>query len=108
MNDAKPLKHGTEGRTMRLIDIDALYTEVLYDLDYDYVDAVRLSTIENAPIIDAMPVAHGNWIVPTVIGGRAFNIPHCSVCNGVPCGVNKDTKYCPNCGAKMDGCSDEE
>ena len=47
----------------------------------------------------------GEWITPTSIGGRAFNIPHCSACNGVPCGVDENTKFCPNCGAKMGGCA---
>lgn len=47
------------------------------------------------------PVRHGHWINPTVIDGRAFNIPHCSICNEVPCGVDEHTNYCPNCGAKM-------
>lgn len=46
----------------------------------------------------------GQWLRPTVIDGRSFDIPHCSVCSDVPC----DTKnYCPNCGAKMDGGNDD-
>lgn len=48
----------------------------------------------------------GKWITPTTIGGRAFNIPHCSVCGGVPCGVDENTRYCPNCGSKMKGGED--
>lgn len=67
-----------------------------------------ISSLKSVPTVDAEPVRHGHWIKPTVIDGRAFNIPHCSVCNEVPCGVDEHTKYCPNCGAKMDGCSDEE
>ena len=43
----------------------------------------------------------GEWIIPTVIGGRAFNIPHCSVCNGVPCGTDENTRFCAHCGAPM-------
>ena len=48
-------------------------------------------------------IKRGRWIIPTKIGIRSFNIPHCSVCDGVPCGVDSNTKYCPECGAKMDG-----
>ena len=59
--------------------------------------------ILEAPIADVTEVKHGQWIIPTKIGHRAFDIPHCSVCEGVPCGVDSNTKYCPNCGAKMDG-----
>ena len=47
--------------------------------------------------------SEGEGISPTIIGGRAFNVFHCSVCDGVPCGVDENTKYCPNCGAKMKG-----
>lgn len=43
----------------------------------------------------------GEWIKPTIIGGRAYNIPHCSACNGVPCGTDENTKFCANCGAPM-------
>lgn len=52
--------------------------------------------------------AEGEWITPTTINGRAFNVPHCSVCEGIPCGVDKNTKFCPNCGAKMQGAGDEQ
>ena len=43
----------------------------------------------------------GEWVFPTKIGGRSFNIPHCSVCGGVPCGVDENTKFCAHCGADM-------
>ena len=46
-------------------------------------------------------VWRGEWITPTIIGGRAFNIPHCSVCNGVPCGTDEHTRFCAHCGAPM-------
>lgn len=57
--------------------------------------------VKSAPAVDAEPVKYGHWVTPTVINGRGFNIPHCSVCNSVPCGVDEHTKYCPNCGTKM-------
>lgn len=57
---------------------------------------------------DVEEVKHGEWKTPTTIGGRAFNVPHCSVCNGIPCGVDENTKYCPHCGAKMDGKESED
>jgi len=43
----------------------------------------------------------GEWIFPTVVNGRSFNIPHCSICGGVPCGTDENTKFCANCGAPM-------
>lgn len=54
-------------------------------------------------VVDVEPVRRGRWVIPTKIGYRSFDIPHCSVCNGIPCGVDGNTNYCPNCGAKMDG-----
>ncbi|MGN0180416.1 MAG: hypothetical protein ACI4DY_13415 [Monoglobaceae bacterium] len=56
---------------------------------------------EKFPAADVAPVRHGRWIKPTKIDGRFFSIPHCSVCESVPCGVDENTKFCPNCGAKM-------
>ena len=44
-------------------------------------------------------VWRGEWIIPTIIGGKAYNIPHCSACNGVPCGTDEHTKFCAHCGA---------
>ena len=67
--------------------------------------------IKNLPkgiIADVAPVRHGRWINPTKIDGKFFSIPHCSACESVPCGVDENTKFCPNCGAKMDGSSNEE
>ena len=46
-------------------------------------------------------VWRGEWITPTIIGGRAYNIPHCSACNGVPCGTDEHTRFCAHCGAPM-------
>ena len=46
-------------------------------------------------------VWRGEWITPTIIGGRAYNIPHCSACNGVPCGTDEHTRFCAHCGVPM-------
>ena len=56
---------------------------------------------------DVKRVVYGHWIFPTKIGGRAWNIPHCSVCDGVPCGTDENTKYCAHCGAKMEGLNND-
>lgn len=62
-----------------------------------------VQALDDAPTADVVEVKRGEWKIPTTIGGRAFNVPHCSVCNGIPCGVDENTKYCPNCGAEMKG-----
>lgn len=46
-------------------------------------------------------VWRGEWVTPTIIGGRAYNIPHCSACNGVPCRTYEHTRFCAHCGAPM-------
>ena len=77
-------------------------------LDFNGVDAPEYTEAMNMAISALRPVSReqvervcGKWIIPTVIGGRAFNIPHCSVCNGVPCGTDENTKFCAHCGAPM-------
>lgn len=94
----------------RLIDADAL--KKLRD---DYIqgrikfDGDEYDLIDKCPTIEAEPVKHGRWLDHMVRDWR------CSEC-GEP--INKvrnvdgycyDDKpnYCPNCGAKMDGGSNE-
>lgn len=51
--------------------------------------------------IEVKEVIYSHWVMPTVVGGKLFNIPHCYHCGSVPCGVDKNIKFCPNCGAEM-------
>lgn len=62
-----------------------------------------LHWVVETPTEDAVPVVHAHWIIPTYIGSYRAEVPHCSACNGIPAGVDEKTKYCPHCGAKMDG-----
>lgn len=63
--------------------------------------AVPVDAIEAAPTIDAAPVVHGRWkygddvdLICSECGGDALSDWTCQqIC----------TKYCPHCGAKMDG-----
>ena len=53
------------------------------------------------PTVDAVPVVHGEWLLRHEGHGHYWE---CSVCHTNPCiYVTKDTKFCPSCGAKMDG-----
>ena len=77
-----------------------------------------VKTVESAPAVDAekvceqmglvkeamdmakaylRPVRHGRWIISS-----DGYYPYCWDCKARPKGGNM-TKYCPNCGAKMDG-----
>ena len=95
----------------RLIDADALVEKAyrhgehpsVDDLFAEGVDAVDVSDIDNAPTIEAEPVRHGYWMC-----GDYYDIGDvCSECDWdsliSPC----DYRYCPNCGAKMDGGADD-
>lgn len=58
--------------------------------------------IQDAPAVDVEPVRHGKWV----------NMCECSVCGrayGPRNAVHiQHYHYCPKCGAKMDGRTDDE
>lgn len=60
--------------------------------------------IKQAPTLDYAPVRHGEWILRHVGRGHYWE---CSECHTNSCiYVTEDTKFCPNCGALMDGKED--
>ena len=62
-------------------------------------DAIDM--IEDAPAADVAPVVNGEWLLRHEGYGHYWE---CSVCHTNPCiYVTEHTKFCPNCGAKMDG-----
>lgn len=62
------------------------------------IDAKRL--LAEMPAADVVPVVHGEWLLRHEGYGHYWE---CSSCHKNPCiYVTKDTRYCPNCGAKMD------
>jgi predicted RNA-binding Zn-ribbon protein involved in translation (DUF1610 family) len=56
--------------------------------------------LDDAPTVDAVSVVHGRW------KDKDGGIATCSVC-GDRWGVWSVMKYCPNCGARMDGKDDD-
>lgn len=52
--------------------------------------------LDSLPSIDAVPAKHGRW---QYIGGYGYK-HRCSEC--IMC-VERISKYCPHCGARMDG-----
>lgn len=53
---------------------------------------------------DVAPVVYGEWLLRHEGYGHYWE---CSVCHTNPCiYVTEHTKFCPNCGAKMDGGAD--
>lgn len=58
--------------------------------------------LESIPAADLEVVRHGRWIDSEEDGHLSI----CGVCN-YPVDRFYKTKYCPNCGAKMDGGADK-
>ena len=85
---------------MRLIDADALKKHYAWWED----DKQKLfdSIVDSQPTVDAVPVRHGKWIHEvryTIDSLHSYQQYRCSEC-GMTYITN--TKYCPNCGARMD------
>ena len=81
----------------RLIDAD----ELIYGLKTEFGQFAMkyiLAFIKAQPTVD--PVKHGHWIFVEDM----VSYIKCSECGDDICWVNtKRPKYCPHCGAKMDG-----
>ena len=74
----------------------------LYGALMQEVGAV-IGAIDEAPTADAVPVRHGRWSRHTLgsTGGYGTTVMHqCSECESMT--ISK-FRYCPNCGARMDG-----
>lgn len=60
-----------------------------------------LEYAKSLPAADVAPVVHGEWLLKHIGAGHYWE---CSICHTNPCiYVTQHTKFCPNCGAKMDG-----
>lgn len=90
---------------MRLIDADALLKK-LNEEKIPFNSDVN-SFIITAPTVDAAPVRHGKWIR---MGEPPMYIIECSECRQCYfCHDGQTTPtYCSNCGAKMEGGTDEK
>lgn len=68
-------------------------------------NSMILKAIDYAPSADIEPVRHGHWEADVCdrvsMSGKLENLIcyKCSVCRTL---VDQETKYCCNCGAKMD------
>jgi hypothetical protein len=72
------------------------------------VDKVRELCIKAENVVDAEPVRRGRWVTEwtgetMIVDGvkSELGIVRCSVCGGDQ--GKENYKYCPHCGAKMDG-----
>ena len=92
---------------MRLIDADALNLDYEVEMADDWKTAHEIANcVKYAPTIDAAPVKHGEWKYSENVYDESTWI--CSICkepwtliDGTP--QENGMKYCPSCGAKMEG-----
>lgn len=89
---------------MALIEREALLAEInKWTESVMYKDWVQ-SAIAYSPAIAAAPVVHGRWEFPVFTDEDNGLDPRvkCSECGGIEAAFAR-WKYCPNCGARMDG-----
>lgn len=89
---------------MRLIDADKIEGKSYYA--YPSIDhycmsrsVVDVADIDAAETVEAEPVRHGHWI--NAGHDEWSHYRKCSVCGKTFVNISK-TKYCSECGAKMD------
>lgn len=73
----------------------------------EYARMIVPNTIKNMPAADVAPVRHGRWIYHPDDLFPAESKQECSCCHEEEYLTLYNENYCPNCGAKMDGESDE-
>lgn len=79
---------------MRLIDADALLNSgfpTIYHTEFGE-EVINTDDIRNAPTVEERPT--GKWIEDS-------GVVACSHCRAI--WLYRKTKYCPNCGARMEG-----
>lgn len=97
---------------MRLIDADFFIEDIKTEIINLYLDGLKgtprsneelyqiIDRINEQPTVDAVPVVHGRWIFKeNMIRSPYAKNAYCSEClEEISC----CSRYCPNCGAKMD------
>lgn len=81
-------------------------------LDWEYGTAVSdcYKIVENVPALDVAPVVHARWIPswePLDLSDVYFRCSACHTNFNVGTEIDMEmAKYCPKCGARMDGETD--
>ena len=85
--------------------IDAVL-DVYYDTpDIDLSGEKFEAAIFKIPVVDVAPVRHGRWIGAPLCGNDNCKCSECGSWHNIHANLRGEImqKYCPNCGAKMDG-----
>lgn len=93
------------------IEREALYEKAYWHGEHpdvgnpfpDGVDAIDIKDVDAIPAADVAPVVHGYWEIVLGSNGKEYMVCTC-------CRVSQDLTgvftYCPSCGARMDGGSE--
>ena len=100
-------------KKLRLVIRNVKETAELFSNDdyrVGYISALSLveGLLADAPAVDAEPVRRGSWENVRNRTAKTY-LRSCSACGKECyfCGIGCSYKYCPNCGAKMDGGNEE-
>ena len=106
----------------RLIDADALISDLEYDVELDSrllddkglvglhreitqfdkdCKANTIAFLKDAPTVDAEPVRYGKWYELATYDGGEVDL-RCSNCGATVSGFVQDYKCCPYCEARME------
>ena len=98
----------------RLIDAEALLKKLSKMIDYceknQKVNGLTAlfqvgDAIMDCPTIEAKPVVHGRWLGAPLCGNDNCKCSECGSWHNIHVNLRGEItqKYCPSCGAKMDG-----
>ena len=70
--------------------------------------AKAICVLHDLPAADVAPVVHGRWIGAPLCGNDNCKCSECGSWNNIHANLRGEImqKYCPNCGARMDGDDD--
>lgn len=93
-------KRGKLEETDTYVDYNRSLSHIGYLERKEAIEIIIDLCIKKEPTVEVEPVKHGQWKRIESNGNQRYQ---CSKCNGV---VNYTSKFCPHCGARMDGDSE--
>lgn len=84
----------------RYIDAEKLIERSILTRTYKGDSCITVDDIDDCPTEDVAPVIHAKWIGKPIAGRCTVR---CNYCRNVFLENNGKWKYCPNCGAEMEG-----
>ena len=61
-----------------------------------------INKVRDMPAVDAVPVRHAKWVYEGKMYYSDYNTHNTWSCSGCGCSEFTPTRFCPNCGARMD------